>query len=191
MLDKINNIMNKLYKISFLLFFLLLTISCKSQDYKETQNVIIPLIKSYIEFKNEKTPIDNKKNIIVIGANIENNNRINKSLNISFYFINPNLLLDFNYSNVYIINGYKIIIDKSLNNSEILEYAFKNYEIPYEDLNLGKIPFSYNTDYWHIILNSNNEVTKILPEEKSTAIKNLLEKKGLKFSKDYKNPILR
>lgn len=61
MLDKINNIMNKLYKISFLLFFLLLTISCKSQDYKETQNVIIPLIKSYIEFKNEKTPIDNKK----------------------------------------------------------------------------------------------------------------------------------
>lgn len=185
MLDRINNtIMNKLYTISFLLF-LLLTVSCKSQNYKGTKNVIIPSITSYIEHKNEKTPIDSKKNIIVIGANTEEDNPTNKNLNISFYFINPKLLLDFKYSKVYEIKGYNLIISEDLNKSEVLKYAFKDFEIPYENFNLGKIPFSYNTDYWRITLNNKNEIVEILPQEKSEEIKSLLEKKGVKFSKDY------
>lgn len=185
MLDRINNtIMNKLHTISFLLF-LLLTVSCKSQNYKETKNVIIPLITSYIEHKNEKTPIDNKKNIIVIGANTEEESPLSKDLNISFYFINPKLLLDFKYSKVYKIKGYNLIISEDLNKSEVLKYAFKDFEVPYEDFNLGKVPFSYNTDYWRITLNNKNEVVEVLPQQKSEEIKSLLEKKGVKFSKDY------
>lgn len=185
MLDRINNtIMNKLHTISLLLF-LLLTVSCKSQNYKETKSIIIPLITSYIEHKNEKTTIDNKKNIIVIGANTEEGNLANKNLNISFYFINPKLLLDFKYSKVYNIKGYNLIISEDQNKSEVLKYAFKDFEIPYENFNLGKIPFSYNADYWRITLNNKNEVIEILPQEKSEEIKSLLEKKGVKFSKDY------
>jgi hypothetical protein len=176
--------MNKLCTISFLLFFLL-TISCKSQSYKKTKTVIIPLIESYIKYKNEKTIIDNKKNIIVIGANIRDNDNQNKDLSISFYFINPQLLRNFNYSSVYSIHGYKMIVDKSLNKSDVLEYAFKDMKVPYENFNLAKVPFSYNTDYWNIILNSKNEVIEILPEEKSKKIKNMLDEKGVKFSKDY------
>ncbi|WP_131667075.1 hypothetical protein [Chryseobacterium taiwanense] len=174
--------MNKLCTVSFLLLFLL-AISCKSQSYKETKTVIIPMIECYIKYKNEKNTIDSKKNIIVIGAKIRDND--NKDLSISFYFINPQLLQSFNYSNVYSIHGYKMIVDKSLNKYDVLDYAFKGMEVPYENFNVAKAPFSYSTDYWNIILNSKNEVIEILPEEKSKKIKSTLEERRVKFSKDY------
>ncbi len=121
----------------------------------------------------------------MIGASSIKDNQTNKDLSISFYFINPTLLLNFNYSKVYKINGYKMIIDKSLNKSDILEYTFKNLETKYENFNLAKVPFSYNTDYWHIILNYKNEIVEILPQQNSKEIKNILENNGVKFSQDY------
>ncbi|MCX8532072.1 hypothetical protein [Chryseobacterium luquanense] len=174
--------MNKLRTPFFLLLFFL-TISCKSQNYKETKNIIINSVESYIKYKNENATIDNKKNIIIIGANSANDK--DKNISVSFYFINPNLLVNFNYSKVYSMNKYKIAIDKSLNKSDILEYAFKDFEIPYENFNLAKLPYSYNHDYWNLIIDSNSEIIEILPEEKSKEIKNILEKKGVKISKNY------
>ncbi|MEJ5051780.1 hypothetical protein WH221_18260 [Chryseobacterium culicis] len=172
--------MNKLHLAGYFLF-LLFAISCKSQDCKNNNAAIIPLIESYIKYKNEKTIIDSKKNILLIGANTINN----KDLSVSFYFINPQLLLNFNYSKVYSIKGYKMIFDESLNRTDILQLTFKNMEVQYENFNLGKIPFSYNTDYWNIIFNCQNEIIEILPQEKAYIIKKLLEKQKIKFSKDY------
>ncbi len=177
--------MNKLSLISFFLFFLSI-ISCKSQDSIGKKVSILPIIESYIKYKNEKIVIDNKKNILLVGANtIDNEN--DKNLSISFYFINPKLLLNFNYSKVYTIQGYKVIIDESLNRKDIFQLTFKNMEVEYENFNLAKIPFSYNTDYWNIIFNSRNEIIEILPQEKAKVIKSILEKQNLKFSKKYIN----
>jgi hypothetical protein len=91
--------------------------------------------------------------------------------------------MDFKYSKVYEINGYKLIVSEDLNKSYLLENIFK--ELPYENLNLAKMAITYNTTNWHITLNSKNEVVEILPQEKSKEIKNILKNKGIKFSGNY------
>ncbi|HCA05691.1 MAG TPA: hypothetical protein DEO71_00690 [Chryseobacterium sp.] len=93
----------------------------------------------------------------------------------------------FNYTKVYKLYNYKIIIDEALDETVMLKNAFKNIqEVPYENFNLAAYPFSYNTSMWLLTFNYKNEVIQISPQEKAETIKNILEKKGIKFSKDYK-----
>lgn len=173
--------MNKLILVYFSLLIFIST-SCNSQDYSKKENRVIPsIIEEYIDFRNKKSTIDNNKNILVIGSSSSDD----KNLNLSVYFINPQLLSDFKYSKVYKIKEYKMIIDESLDKSNLLQDIFKKAEIEYENFNLAKFPFTYNLNYWHIILNSKNEIVEILPQEKSEEIKLFLENKGLKFSKNY------
>lgn len=121
-----------------------------------------------------------KKNIIIVGAQVDEFNKDNYWIDL--HFINPELLLDFKYSKVYEVEGYKLIISESLNKSYILKKSFK--EIPFENFNKAKLPFTYSTNNLHITLNSKNEITEISHQQNVEIIKRILEKKGVKLSLD-------
>jgi len=94
-------------------------------------------------------------------------------------------MVGFQYSKVYLIRGYKIIIDEFLNKS-FLEALFKDLQrLPMQDFNLGKYQYTYNPNMWRIVFNNKNEVILLSPQDKAETIKSILEKKGVKFSKDY------
>lgn len=170
--------------IYYLLIFFVLIISCSTAIFNKENNTTRNIVASYIEYRNQQKVVSPKTNIIIIiiiGA--QSDDAKNGNYWIDLCFANPALLMDFKYSKVYEINGYKLIISEDLDKSYLLENTFK--EVPYENLNLAKMAITYNTTNWHITLNSRNEVVEILPQEKSNEIKSLLEKKSIKFSKDY------
>ncbi|STC92930.1 hypothetical protein [Chryseobacterium carnipullorum] len=84
---------------------------------------------------------------------------------------------------MYEIEGYKLIIDESLNKSDILKHSFK--ETKYEDFNLATKLIDYDSKNWYIVFNSKNEVIRISPQQKSKEIKEILLKKGVKFSQEF------
>lgn len=169
-------------KQKYLLFILLiLIISCNVAPSNKENNTIKNIVISFIEFKNRQTRIDAQKNIIIASAQIDEFNKDNYWIDL--HFINPELLLNFKYSKVYEIEGYKLIIGEELNKSYLLKNSFK--EVPYKNLNKAKFPFTYSTDNLHITLNSKDEIIEISPQEKFGAIKSILEKKGQKFTKNY------
>lgn len=169
---------NNIYCLLILFF---LTISCNATIFSQENSTAKKIALSYIEFRNKQKIINPKTNIIIIG--VQSDDAKNGNYWIDLCFVNPALLMDFKYSKVYEINGYKLIVSKDLNKSYLLENTFK--ELPYENLNLAKMAITYSTTNWHITLNSKNEVVEILPQEKSKEIKNILKNKGIKFSDNY------
>ncbi|MGE8553341.1 MAG: hypothetical protein ACN6OB_05300 [Chryseobacterium jejuense] len=167
----------------FTLGSILVLFSCKAQDKKIDPKIVIPFIESYIDFKNKEHYVNVSDNILIVGANkIQNENKY--WLNV--YFMNPELMSGFKYTKVYKLYNYRIIIDEALDETIMLKNAFKNIqEVPYENFNLASYPFSYNTSMWLLTFNYKNEVIQVSPQEKAETIKNILEKKGIKFSKDY------
>lgn len=154
--------------------------SCKSQKNKS----IIPFVETYIDYNKNNPIINSKENIVIVGSNKNENE---KDYWVYVYLINPKFLSGFKYSHVYLIKGYKTIIDESLNKS-FLENTFRNLrKQPIENFNLAKLPYNYNTDMWRIVFNNKNQVILISPQEKAETIKNILEKKGVEFSTDYTN----
>lgn len=166
-----------------LVYMLLMVSSCKNTIQGQRRNNLYQsIVKAYIEYRNSKKELNNAENILTIGANTSDNIKNAYGLDISF--VNPKLLHDVKYSKVYEIEGYKLIIDESLNKSDILNKSFK--ETRYENFNLAKDLIDYNTKNWHIIFNSKNEIIRITsPYQKSKEIKELLMRKGVKFSKNY------
>lgn len=170
-------------KLIFILGTILILFSCKAQDKKIDPKVVMQVIESYIDFKNKEHYVNANDNILIVGANkIQKENKY--WLNV--YFMNPELMSGFKYTKVYKLYNYRIIIDEVLDETIMLKNAFKNIqEVPYENFNLASYPFSYNTSMWLLTFNYKNEVIQLSPQEKAENIKNILEKKGVKFSKDY------
>ncbi len=172
-------------KYILLICILILANSCKSHLYsQQKKDVYQATVKAFIQDRNSQIKINPKENILIVGANNADNKE--NLYNVVMSFVNPKLLSGFEYSKVYIIDGYRLIIDESNepeNKSQILKNSFK--ETKYEDLNLAIKPIEYNSTYWLITFDSKNEITHISPFQKSKEIKNILEKKGVKFSKDY------
>jgi hypothetical protein len=168
-------------KYIVLIGILIIAIGCSStkQVIDDNKMIIRNIVTSFIEYRNKDNRIDPKENILIVGVNVD----ANRSHRILLTFDNPKLMTGFNYSKVYEINGYKLIIADDMNGAYLIENVFK--EVPYEDFNLAKMAITYETITWHITLNSKNEVVEVLPQEKVGIIKNILEKKGVKFSKDY------
>ena len=98
-------------------------------------------------------------------------------------FVNPKLLYDFKYTNVYEIDGYKLIIDESLDKANDLKESFTKTK--YENFNLAKDIIDYDSKYWLITFNFKDEIIRISPQQKSKNIKDLLIKKGVKFSTEF------
>ncbi|SHL41388.1 hypothetical protein SAMN05444360_101452 [Chryseobacterium carnipullorum] len=165
-----------------LVFAMLLMSSCKNNLHSQKKNNIYQnIFKAFIDYRNSETEISKKENILIIGANTIENDENSYWLDI--WFVNPKLLQDFDYSKVYEIKGYKLIIDESLNKSEILKHSFK--ETKYENFNLATELIDYDSKNWYIVFSSKNEVIRISPKQKSKEIKGILLKRGVKFSQEF------
>ncbi|MDR4954050.1 hypothetical protein REB14_17875 [Chryseobacterium sp. ES2] len=169
-------------KYFLLVCMLILTNSCgnylHSQQKKDIYHVIIS---TFIENRNSQVNISPKENVLIVGANDSDSEK--GSYKIVMSFVNPKLLSGFEYSKVYMIDGYRLIIDESSNKSQILKKSFK--ETKFEDLNQATEMIDYDSKYWLITFNSKNEIVRIYPQQKSKEIKELLVRKGVKFSKYY------
>ncbi|MGU3377167.1 hypothetical protein [Chryseobacterium sp. M5A1_1a] len=172
-------------KYFLLVCMLILANSCKNYLHsQQKKDVYQTIVKAFIEDRNSKLKIDSKENILIVGASDSENDK--STYNIVMSFVNPKLLSGFEYNKVYIIDGYRLIIDESKeskNKSQILKNSFK--ETKFEDLNQAKEIIDYDSRYWLITFNSKKEIIRISPFQKSGEIKNILEKKGIKFSRDY------
>ncbi|MDV7698618.1 hypothetical protein N6B72_16955 [Chryseobacterium soli] len=170
-------------KNCFLLVFLLLLISsCKNNIYSQKKNSLYQnIVKAFINYRNSEAEISKKDNILIIGASTSQN--VENAYWLDVWFVNPKLLQNFKYSKVYEIEGYKLIIDESLDKSDILKHSFQ--ETKYEDFNLATKLIDYDSKNWYIVFNSKNEVIRISPQQKSKEIKEILLKKGVKFSQEF------
>lgn len=165
-----------------LICVLIIVTGCRSNISGQRKNNLYQnIIRAFIENRNSKIKIDPQTNILLIGANTNENFKDAYWLDMSF--VNPKLLHDFKYTKVYEIEGYRLIIDELLNKSSELKSSFK--ETKYENLNLATEIIDYDSKHWLITFNSKNEIIRISPQQKSKEIKELLLKKGVKFSKDF------
>lgn len=156
--------------------------NCNSYLYsQQKQNIYQIIVRAFIQDRNSQVKIDPQKNILIIGA--DNSERFENGYWLDISFVNPKLLFDFKYTKVYNIDGYKLIIDESLSKSSILESSFM--ETKYENFNLATQQIDYDSKNWLITFNWKNEIIHISPQRRSKEIKDLLLKKGIKFSKDY------
>lgn len=163
-------------KLIFTSICMMILFSCKSQN----NTSVMPFIKTYIDDSKNNPAINDRENILIVGSKKEE-----KDYWVYVYLINPKYMSGFKYTNVYLLDGYKMIVDESLDKS-FLESMFKKLKkLPFQDFNLAKYPYNYNPNMWRIVFNNENEVILISPQEKAQTIKNILEKKGVKFSKDY------
>lgn len=163
---------------------LLFMSSCKNNIQGQKKNNLYQnIVKTFIDYRNSETEINKKENILIIGANTDEN--VENAYWLDIWFVNPKLLQDFEYSKVYEIEGYRLIIDESLNKSDILKSSFK--ETKFEDLNLATELIEYDSKNWYIVFNSKNEIIRISPQQKSKEIKEILLKKGVKFSQEFDN----
>ncbi|WP_294273145.1 hypothetical protein [uncultured Chryseobacterium sp.] len=166
----------------FLLCILLFLSSCKSHIQSQKKNNLYQnIVEAYIEYRNSEGELDKKENILIFGANESENTK--NAYWVDIAFVNPRLLSDFQYKKVYEIKGYKLIIDESLNKSNELKNSF--HEVEYENFNLAKESIDYNLKNWHITFNSKQEIIRISPQQKSKEIRDLMVKKGAKFSQDF------
>jgi len=120
-------------KNCFLLVVALLLISsCKNNIHSQKKNNLYQnIVKAFIDYRNSETKISKKENILIIGASTNQNDE--NTYWIDMWFVNPKLLKDFQYSKVYEIEGYKLIIDESLDRFADLKKSFK--ETKYENFN--------------------------------------------------------
>lgn len=163
-------------KLIFTCIFMMILFSCKSQNNMS----VMPFIKTYIDNIQRNPSINGKDNILVVGSKKEENDYW-----VYTYLINPKYMSGFKYTNVYLLEGYKTIIDESLDKA-FLESIFKKLKkLPFQNFNLAQYPYTYNPNMWRIVFNNKNEVILISPQDKAETIKSILEKKGVKFSKDY------
>lgn len=165
-----------------LVFTMLFMSSCKNNLHSQKKNNLYQnIVKAFIDYRNSETEISKKENILIIGASTSQNDE--NTYWIDMWFVNPKLLKDFQYSKVYEIEGYKLIIDESLDRFTDLKKSFK--ETKYENFNLAIQPIDYDSKNWYIVFNSKNEVVRISPQQKSKEIKEILLKKGVKFSQEF------
>ena len=147
-------------------------------------NLYHKIIRAFIENRNSEKEINEDENILAIGANKDSVMVGSYWLDISL--INPKLLYNFKYTNVYEIDGYKLIIDESLDKAKDLKKSFTKTK--YENFNLAKDIIDYDSKYWLIIFNSKNEIIRLSPQPKSKHIKEFLLKKGIKFNHEFIDP---
>ncbi|KMQ67512.1 hypothetical protein ACM39_13835 [Chryseobacterium sp. FH2] len=174
-------------KYFLLVCIIILANSCKNNFHaQQKKDVYQSIVRAFIEDRSSQVKIDSKENILILGANNSENDK--DSYNIVMSFVNPKLLSGFEYSKVYIIDGYRLIIDESKeskNKSQIFKNSFK--ETKFENLNQAENIIDYDSKYWLITFNSKNEIIRISPFQKSKYIKDLLLKKGIKFSQDFED----
>jgi len=166
--------MKKILLITLVFLFTLNKGAIRKQDLHN-------IIKAYIEFISKKRKIDNKNEILAVV--IKDQTKDEKQYSIDVAFFKREFMEEVNYKNVYIFEGYKLILPD--NKCKDIEDMFK--KIKYENFNQKKMVANYDFENWHIVLNKKNEITFLSPVPLSGCMKSILNNKKLKFSDSYKD----
>ncbi|MGX9987515.1 hypothetical protein [Soonwooa purpurea] len=172
MKEKLKLSLKQLFKISTVFT---LMVSCSTMKSElNNEKYYYKFVETYINFRNRNNEVNPEKNIIIL-SNILNDTKQTTSV----YFVNPELLIDTEYKNVYGIGKYKLITtNDNLDVNFPKAKFFKNLE--YENFNKAKFPYTYNLTPWTIIIEK-NKIMEIFPQKDSILIRNLLEQQKFKF----------
>lgn len=166
--------MKKILLITFILFFGFNKSAIRKQDLHN-------IIKGYIEYISTKRKIDNKNEILAVVVRDQMKDKKQYSVDVAFF--EPNFMEGTQYKNVYIFEGYKLILPD--NECKAVEKMFT--KIKYENFNQKSTMVNHDFKNWHIVLNKKNEITFLSPIPISGCMKSILKNKNLKFSDSYED----
>lgn len=166
--------MKKVFLITLIVFFACSKSAIKKQDLHN-------IIKGYIEYISKKRKVDNKKEILAVTFHYQTKEKSEYSIDIAFF--KPEYMEDIQYKNVYIFEGYKLILPD--NECKSIEKMFK--KVAYENFNQKKTIVNYDFENWHVVLNKKDEITFLSPIPISGCMKSILMSKKLKFSDSYED----
>lgn len=147
---------------------------------KGNKDNLLKISKSYLDYRQIKSKFNEKSDILIVSA------RDSDSGAYYFFICIDNIynLVDTRYDNLYKLKNFKLIIGKNSDRISLLSSVFQ--EIPYEDVNKGKVKFEHETRGWRITLNKDNEVLSIASEFRTKGVIAMLKKNNVKFAKDFK-----
>jgi len=166
--------MKKILLIVLTFFFTFNKSVVKKQDLHN-------IIKGYIEYISKKRKVDNKNEILAVV--VQDQMKDEKQYSVDVAFFEPKFMEGTQYKNVYIFEGYKLILPD--NKCKAIEKMFT--KIKYENFNQKKTIINDDFENWHIVLNKRDEITFLSPISISTCMKTILKNKKLKFSDSYED----
>lgn len=166
--------MKKILLITFVFLFTFNKSTIKKQDLHN-------IIKGYIEYISKKRKVDNRNEILAVSFHDQTKEKSEYSIDVAFF--KPEFMEGIQYKNVYMFEGYKLILPN--NKCEAIEKMFKKTK--YENFNQKKTIANYDFKNWHIVLNKKNEITFLSPVPISGCMKSILMNRKLKFSDTYED----
>ncbi|PWW14268.1 hypothetical protein [Chryseobacterium sp. AG844] len=166
--------MKKILLITLVFFFTFNKSAIKKQDLHN-------IIKGYIEYISKKRKVDNRNEILAVSFHDQTKEKGEYSIDVAFF--KPEFMEGIQYKNVYIFEGYKLILPD--NECKSIEKMFKKTK--YENFNQKKTMINDDFENWHIVLNKKNEITFLSPVPISGCMKSILMNRKLKFSDTYEN----
>ncbi|ASK30482.1 hypothetical protein CEY12_10345 [Chryseobacterium sp. T16E-39] len=166
--------MKKIILITLIFFFTFNKSTIRKQDLHN-------IIKGYIEYISKKRKINPKNEILVLAFHNQTKEKGEYSVDIAFF--DPKVMKNMKYNQVYLFEGYKLILPD--NECRAIEKMFK--KISYENFNQAAIEIDYEVESWHIAFNKMDEINFLSPSVISARIKSILKAKNLKFSDTYKD----
>ncbi|SDI61320.1 hypothetical protein SAMN05421846_110128 [Chryseobacterium taeanense] len=166
--------MRKILLIILIFFFTFNKSAIKKQDLHN-------IIKGYIEYISKKRKVDKKNEILAVTFHDQTKEKSEYSIDVAFF--KPEFMEGIQYNNVYIFEGYKLILPN--NECKSIEKMFK--KVAYENFNQKKTIVNYDFENWHIVLDKKDEVTFLSPIPISGCMKSILMSKKLKFSDSYED----
>lgn len=167
--------MKKILLIILVFFFIFNKSAIKKQDLHN-------IIKGYIEYISKKRKIDKENEILAISFHDQIKEKGEYSIDVAFF--KPEFIEGIQYKDVFIFEGYKLILPD--NECESIEKMFKKTK--YENFNKKKQTV-INDDFknLHVVLNKKDEITFLSPVPISRCMKAILMNRKLKFSHTYKD----
>ncbi|WP_278380520.1 hypothetical protein [Chryseobacterium arthrosphaerae] len=166
--------MKKILLITLVFLFTFNKSTIKKQDLHN-------IIKGYIEYISKKRKVDNRNEILAVSFHDQTKEKSEYSIDVAFF--KPEFMEGIQYKNVYMFEGYKLILPN--NECEAIEKMFKKTK--YEDFNQKKTIANYDFKNWHVVLNKKNEITFLSPVPISGCMKSILMNRKLKFSDTYED----
>ncbi|MCF2220366.1 hypothetical protein H9Q08_13780 [Chryseobacterium sp. PS-8] len=166
--------MKKTLLIVLIFFFTCNKASIKKQDLHN-------IIRGYIEYISKMRSTDRNSEILAVVVHDQIKEKGEYSIDVAFF--EPEFMENIRYKDVYIFEGYKLILPD--NKCKDIEKMFQ--KVKYENFNQKKTIITHDFKNWHIVLNKKNEITFLSPIPISECIKSILIGKKLKFSDSYED----
>lgn len=147
--------------LKIIIFSIILsTLFHQCKTYENVDNTLVNFFDLYIQKKEKEHQIISNNVVLIVGeSKVEAEEK-----KIYIFFLNPKLMTDYQYNEVYLFRNYKTIINGK---STLLSKLLAQYpKLEYENFNQAEYPYYYRIDMWVITLNKNGKVIQIYPQRR-------------------------